>query len=508
MNRHAQVMADDEKARTLESVLGCLSGAVAALDRAARVVMGNPAFSSLLVEDGVSPAVGCEFVSLLRAEDHWLFYLALEKAGANKRAFFAVVGAGQGLLDVSLTLWRDAYFIVEVIARQASSAPPPAVESYAQIPLRSIFDASGTGLALVSLEGRWLRANGVICTMLGYSEAQLQHTTFMALTHPDDMQVGKQLIEELKGGERAGATLHKRYIHRDGHVVWVRLSVGLVRDDQGQPTCFVSQLEDITENWQLRETLMGSELKFLTLAENSPNIIVRYDRDLLRTYVNPAYLRLTGKTCDAAIGFSPDEEASDYLNQLRRVVATGETAQFVDSWSVANGLGYVSCAVSLMAERSNTGEVVGVLSLAHDITELRRHQLLEDARLGIFEKMATGASLEETLALLVGYLQLALPHWSCRVQLVEPLGTGLAKYRASASALADNSCWSEPIMDKQGQRLGAFELSRLPGSVTHESDIQPVRQTCHIAAIAIERWQSESLLRERERRYRDICCWR
>lgn len=506
MNRHAQVMADEEEARTLESVLGCLSGAVAALDRAARVVTGNPAFSSLLVEDGVSSAVGCEFVSLLRAEDHWLFYLALEKAGTNNRAFFAAEGAGQGMLDVCLTLWRDAYFIVEVIARQASSAPPPAVESYAQIPLRSIFDASGTGLALVSLEGRWLRANGVICTMLGYSEAQLQRTTFMALTHPDDMQVGKQLIEELKCGARAGATMHKRYIHRDGHVVWVRLTVGLVRDDQGQPTCFVSQLEDITENWQLRETLMGSELKFLTLAENSPNIIVRYDRNLLRTYVNPAYLRLTGKTCDAAIGVSPDEEASDYLNQLRRVVATGETAQFVDSWSIANGLGYVSCAVSLMAERSNTGEVVGVLSLAHDITELRRQQLLEDARLGIFEKMATGASLEETLALLVGYLQLALPHRSCRVQLVEPHGTGLAKYQGPASAIAGNSraCWSEPIMDKQGQILGAFELSRSPGSVTHESDIQPVRQTCHIAAIAIERWQSESLLRERERRYRDI----
>ncbi|KRP45842.1 PAS domain S-box-containing protein [Pseudomonas libanensis] len=504
MNRHAQVMAEDEKLRTLESVLGCLSVAVAALDRAARVVTGNPAFSNLLVQNGVSAGIGGEFVSLLRAEDHWLFYLALEKAGANNRAVFAAVGEGLGLLDVCLTLWHDDYFIVEVIVRQALSAPPPAIESYAQIPLRSIFDASGTGLALVSLEGRWLRANGVICTMLGYSEAQLQRTTFMALTHADDMQVGKQLIEELKCGARAGVTLHKRYIHRDGRVVWARLTVGLVRDDQGQPACFVSQLEDITENWQLRETLMGSELKFLTLAENSPNIIVRYDRNLLRTYVNPAYLRLTGKTCDAAIGVSPDEEASDYLNQLRRVVATGETAQFVDSWSVANGLGYISCAVSLMAERSNTGEVIGVLSLAHDITELRRQQLLEDARLGIFEKMATGASLEETLALLVGYLQLALPQWSCRVQLVEPFDTGLATYRVCASELADDSCWCEPIMDKQGQRLGAFELSRLPGSATHESDIQPVRQTCHIAAIAIERWQSESLLRERERRYRDI----
>ena len=85
---------------------------------------------------------------------------------------------------------------VEVVVQQASSAQAAATERYSQIPLRSIFDSSGTGLALVSLDGRWLRANGVICELLGYSEAQLQSTTFMALTHPDDVDVGKQLIEE------------------------------------------------------------------------------------------------------------------------------------------------------------------------------------------------------------------------------------------------------------------------------------------------------------------------
>lgn len=395
---------------------------------------------------------------------------------------------------------------VEVVVHQASSAQAAATERYSQIPLRSIFDSSGTGLALVSLDGRWLRANGVICELLGYSEAQLQSTTFMALTHPDDVDVGKQLIEELKCGARLGATLHKRYIHCDGRVVWARLTLGLVRDEQGQPACFVSQLEDITENWQLRETLMGSELKFLTLAENSPNIIVRYDCNLLRTYVNPAYLTLTGTTYDQAIGARPDEAAGDYLTQLRHVVETGETAQFVDSWTLANGIGYVSCAVSLMAERSHTGEVVGVLLLAHDITELRRHQVLEDARLGIFENMATDASLERTLALLVGYLQLALPHRSCGVQLIEPLSTALAMETVPASLLANRhrDVWCEPIVDKQGRVLGAFELSRPSGFMAHDSDIQHVRQTCHVAAIAIERWQSESLLRERERRYRDI----
>lgn len=148
---------------------------------------------------------------------------------------------------------------------------------------------------------------------------------------------------------------------------------------------------------------------------------MRYNRNLLRTYVNPAFLRLTGMSYDESIGVSPDEDAGDYINQLRHVVATGETAQFLDSWTFADSTELVSCAVSLTAERSPTGEVIGVLALAHDITELCKQQVLEDARLGIFEKMATGAPLEETLGLLVDYLQLALPHRSCRVQLVAPL---------------------------------------------------------------------------------------
>jgi PAS domain S-box-containing protein len=494
MARDTQAMVDDDTLRTLESVLGCLSVAVVALDRAARVVAGNPAFSHLQIQNGVSPAAGGEFISLLRSEDHGVFYAALEQAAGKTRAGFSALSRGACGLDIALTLWRDDYFIVEVIARQGPLAAQSDTESYSQIPLRSIFDSSGTGLALVSLDGRWLRANGVICSLLGYSEAQLQTTTFMALTHPEDREVGKQLIDELKRGARPGATLHKRYIHRDGRVVWVRLTVGLVRDDQGQPTCFVSQLEDITENWQLRETLMGSELKFLTLAENSPNIIVRYDRNLLRTYVNPTFLLLTGMSYDESIGVSPDADAGDYLNQLRHVITTGETAQFLDSWTFADSTESVSCAVSLMAERSPAGEVVGVLALAHDITELCKQQVLEDARLGIFEKMSTGASLEETLGLLVGYLQLALPHRSCRVQ----LGTGTGMNEASAVG------WSEPIVDKQGHLLGTFELSQSPGSGPDESDVLRVRQTCHIAAIAIERWRSESLLRERERRYRDI----
>lgn len=390
------------------------------------------------------------------------------------------------------------------------AATVSAAEQVTHIQLKSIFDSSGTGLALVALDGRWLRANGVTCRLLGYSEAQLQATTFLALTHPDDREVGISLIDELKRGTRPSATMHKRYLRRDGQVVWVRLTVGLVRDEKGQPSCFVSQLEDITENWQLRETLMGSELKFLSLAESSPNVIVRYDRDLLRTYVNPTFLLLTGLSFHDAIGVAPNEESADYLRQLRQVVATGEPAQFLNSWAVEQNGEWVTCVVSLTAERNNAGEVIGVSALAHDITQLRKHQDLEEARLHIFEKMASDAPLDETLGLLVGYLKLALPNRACSVMLLDPQTLTLTP--CTGPGLRDEwpptpgqyASWSEPIMDTQGRVLGAFVVANPQGVLPDDSDIQRVRQTCHIAAIAIERWRSESLLKHRERRYRDI----
>jgi PAS domain S-box-containing protein len=156
----------------------------------------------------------------------------------------------------------------------------------------------------------------------------------------------------------------------------------------------------------------------------------------------------------------------------------------------------VSCAVSLTAERSQSGEVIGVLALAHDITELRKQQVLEDARLGIFEKMASGASLEDTLALLVGYLQLALPSRSCRVQLAEPRGPESATHEGAAALAASSPAagWSEPIIDKQGHVLGTSRCPRRPAPRRMRATSSACARR-HIAAIAIERWRSESLLR-------------
>ncbi len=118
----------------------------------------------------------------------------------------------------------------------------------AQAQFRGAFETATHGMALVSLQGRWLRVNRALCTMLGYSEAELLETDFQAVTHADDLAADLDLIRSLLADEIPAYRLEKRYLHKDGRVVWVLLSVALVREPSGLPLHFVSQVMDISDS--------------------------------------------------------------------------------------------------------------------------------------------------------------------------------------------------------------------------------------------------------------------
>ena len=120
---------------------------------------------------------------------------------------------------------------------------------------RNAFDFAGTGMSLVGLDGAWLRVNRALCESLGYTEAELLATTFQELTHPDDLATDLSHVRELLEGRRRFYQMEKRYLHRQGQVVWIRLTASLVRDAAGAPMHFVSQIEDVTERKRLEEDL-------------------------------------------------------------------------------------------------------------------------------------------------------------------------------------------------------------------------------------------------------------
>ena len=120
---------------------------------------------------------------------------------------------------------------------------------------RAAFESAGGGMAIVGLDGSWVRVNTTLCEMLGYKEEQLRLLTFADLTHPDDLVDDLDHVRDLLAGKVRYYQMEKRYFHRDGHVVWVRLSASVVRDSAGVPLHFVSQIEDITERKHLAENL-------------------------------------------------------------------------------------------------------------------------------------------------------------------------------------------------------------------------------------------------------------
>ncbi len=111
---------------------------------------------------------------------------------------------------------------------------------------RNAFDTAAIGMAIVGLDGSWLEVNGALCRMLGYTEEELLDKTFVDVTHPDDLDLDLDYVRKLLNGDLEHYQMEKRYFHKTGDVIFVLLSVSLVRNEKGEVIHFISQIEDVT----------------------------------------------------------------------------------------------------------------------------------------------------------------------------------------------------------------------------------------------------------------------
>ncbi|WP_019502531.1 PAS domain S-box protein [Pseudanabaena sp. PCC 6802] len=112
---------------------------------------------------------------------------------------------------------------------------------------RGTFDQAAVGIAHVDADGRWLKVNQRYCDILGYSEAELLGMTFRDVTHPDDIEMNTEYYRQLRTGEIADYGIEKRYICKDGHMVWVALTVSPVFNSEGEPQYYTAVVEDISD---------------------------------------------------------------------------------------------------------------------------------------------------------------------------------------------------------------------------------------------------------------------
>jgi diguanylate cyclase (GGDEF)-like protein/PAS domain S-box-containing protein len=136
---------------------------------------------------------------------------------------------------------------------------------------QATFEQSVVGIAHVSPRGEWLRVNGQLCRMLGYSEAELRSLTFQDLTHPEDLANDLDLHRQLLAGEIPGYSMEKRYFRKDGSDIWVELNVSVVRNQDGRLDFLVKIVEDISRRKAAETALRESRdtLKHEVLARTA-----------------------------------------------------------------------------------------------------------------------------------------------------------------------------------------------------------------------------------------------
>jgi two-component system cell cycle sensor histidine kinase/response regulator CckA len=124
---------------------------------------------------------------------------------------------------------------------------------------RAMFEQAATGMGYNTLEGRWVRVNQRLCNIVGYTREELLARTFRDITHPDDLDGDLRARRQLVAGEIPSLAREKRYLHKDGSVVWIDLTVSMLREPSGPPKYFIAVVQDITARKQLEQELLHAQ---------------------------------------------------------------------------------------------------------------------------------------------------------------------------------------------------------------------------------------------------------
>lgn len=238
------------------------------------------------------------------------------------------------------------------------------------------FGSAAVGMALVSLEGRWMEVNDALCEMLGYPRDELLRTDFQTLTHPDDLQNDLDLLESLLKDEISNYAMEKRYFKKNGELIQAKLWVAIVRNRNGAPLHFVSQIQNITEEYLAKKSLESSEARLRGLFDLSPVGISLMDyKTGKQLEANEALVAPTGYSHKEFMGLTdreltPREYAPLLNNAIEQLRTIGRFTPFEKEYIRKDGTRYPILTQGILMQDSSGRDVVW--SLAEDISERRR----------------------------------------------------------------------------------------------------------------------------------------
>lgn len=241
---------------------------------------------------------------------------------------------------------------------------------------RHAMEYSAIGMALVSPQGHWMQANKSLCQLLGYQEAELKKLTFQQVTHPDDLHAVMLKVNALLKAEIESYTQEKRYIRKDGQIVWVLLAVSLVRDSDQLPLYFISQIEDITE-LKKTEEVNRSLMQRITLANEAGGIGVwewtlttgrmSWDKRMFQIYNLPENSQATYQTWVNSL-LEADRQMA--VEAFKIAMNTSSPADIEFRIETDQGIRYIRSQANMVLDEN--GNVERMLGINQDVTAMRQ----------------------------------------------------------------------------------------------------------------------------------------
>ena len=241
---------------------------------------------------------------------------------------------------------------------------------------QATFEQAAVGIAHMTQEGMWLRANQRLCDIVGYSREELFAIGFREITHPDDYEIDFPQLRQMLEGELQRYSIEKRYIRKDGELIWVNVSASLAFDRKGAPDYFIAVIEDITERKQAEQELTKS-LRILSSAEHVAQLgSWEWDLRTNTMSLSRGLWRITGANQDTQGDSFPELLELVHEDDQLRVRTEIESAareghSFVCKYRIVRPNGGVR-VLSVRGEpiQNERGETERLIGSAQDITDI------------------------------------------------------------------------------------------------------------------------------------------
>ncbi len=247
---------------------------------------------------------------------------------------------------------------------------------------RLTFENAPIGKSLVSIDGRFKEVNTALCKVLGFTSQELKNKTFKDITHPDDMASSLDLASSLLSGEIDKIETEKRYISKNGKIVWALLKTVLMYDNKNKPQYFISQVVDITEQKRSEQALKESEEKYRKLIDFANDAIFLAEADTgILVEANEKAGELIGIPHDKIIGMHqmqlhPPEKADEYKRIFKEYVgkSKGVTPELLALHKSGRKI-----PIEISSTVINLGGKIYLQGIFRDITERKIARELSDA---------------------------------------------------------------------------------------------------------------------------------